>query len=116
MAIGVEYLEGRRLNSITFVEDYVQFTFDGPWLTLYHWPKVSSDTDSYKLGVPGYRDALCEQIGKIVKATSVVTNEALKLEFVDGIIFESSLRDEDCVGPEAGLFSTGGSDDPLMVF
>jgi len=113
--MGVEYLEGRRLNSITFVEDYVQFTFDGPWLTLYHWPKISSVTDSYQLGVPGYRDALCGQIGKIVKTTSV-TGEVLKLEFTDGIAFESSLRDEDYVGPEAGLFSTGLPNDSLMVF
>jgi hypothetical protein len=112
----ISALEGQELASVTFVRDYLQLSFDGPWLTLYHWPEVFRSEGSYAFGEPEYRDILCAQIGESVSKTSLVTGVALEIEFENGVIFRSSLRDEDYEGPEAGQFSTGNPGDPLLVF
>lgn len=115
-------LEGQELAEVTFVRNYLQLRFDGPSLTLYHWPEVYIASDSgiaegsYAFGEPGYRDALCLQIGESVSRTSLQEDHALEIEFENGTIFRSSLRAEDYEGSEAGHFSSGESDDPPIVF
>lgn len=118
----IEALEGHELAEVGFVRDYLQLSFDGPWLTLYHWPAVYVSTNSampegsYVFGEPGYRDALCLQIGESVTRARIETGDALEVEFENGTIFRSSLRDEDYETSEAGQFSTGVPGAPLMVF
>jgi hypothetical protein len=115
-------IEGEELSSVTFVRDYVQFDFNGPGLTLFHWPEIfvpegkSLAEGSYAFGEPGYRDAVCSQIGESVSKTSIVEGSALEIEFETEVIFRSSLREEDYEGPEAGHFSTGVPGEPLLVF
>lgn len=64
LADGLQDVVGRALSSVTFVADYVQFDFNGPVLTAYTSPVVSTEPGSLKWGEPGYRDALCFQIGR----------------------------------------------------
>jgi len=109
-------IEGQDLLAVTFIQDYVQFDFNGPELTLYNWPAVFLSEGSYEFGEPGYRDALCSLISENVTTTSFEIGIALEIEFENGVILRSSLRDEDYQGPEAGQFSTGEEGDPLEVF
>jgi len=118
----ISALEEQELNSVVFVQDYLQLDFNGPGLTLFHWPEVfvsgstSLPEGSYAFGEPGYRDALCSQIGERVSGATLQAGAALEIEFETGTIFRSSLRSEDYEGPEAGHFSTGAAGDPLVVF
>jgi hypothetical protein len=102
LAEGVRGLVGRSLASVEFVQDYVQLHFDGPTLTAYTLPTVSSISSATLTS--GWRDTLCEQIGSVVSKTEV-QRDHLSIAFVNGAVVEVSLKDEDYVGPEALKFS-----------
>lgn len=95
---------GYVLSSVTFVMDYVQLAFDGPALTAYTLPMISLETGTLKWVQPGYRDALCAQIGRRVERTSV-DRDHVAIVFSGGAAISISLRDEDYCGPEALEFS-----------
>lgn len=59
-------LVGLELSSVVFVADYLQLDFGGPCLSVYVWPQVVSANHIRGLGDPGYRDALCDLIGRRV--------------------------------------------------
>jgi hypothetical protein len=115
-------IEGETLSSVTFVQDYMQLDFNGPALTLFIWPEVfvlagsQIGEGSYAFGEPGYRDALCLQIGEAVERTSLEEGVALEIQFENETIFRTTLRDEDYDGPEAGQYTSGVAGDPLIVF
>ena len=52
----------------------------------------------------GYRDDLCERIGRSVVSVGMRGNEGVSLRFDDGAMIAVSLRDEDYRGPEALQF------------
>jgi hypothetical protein len=118
----ISAIDGEELSSVTFVQDYVQLDFNGPGFTLFQWPEVfvaeglQLGEGSYAHGDPGYRDALCLQIGQSVETTSVEEGVALEIAFENGTIFRCSLREEDFDGPEAGQFISGVPGEPLIVF
>src|SRR5690349_14844326 len=94
---------GKPLNSVEFVQDYIQFRFDGLCVTTYTLPFVRFNKKELKFGNAGYRDSLCEMIG--VKVSDVEVNEKeIKIKFKDRAIFIISLRNEDYRGPEAFMF------------
>jgi hypothetical protein len=93
-------LEGQAVSSVEFVQDYLQLRFDGPSLTAYTLPTISSKSSNVAPGEAGYRDALCERIGHPVKATNVDEKD-VSLLFDDGVVIRISLRDQDYKGPEA---------------
>jgi len=93
-------LIGRDLSSVEFVQDYMQFHFDGSHLSTLTLPSVRTEFGILILGQLGYRDALCELIGKNVTAVSV-TSEELSVFFNNGESITVSLRDNDYRGPEA---------------
>jgi hypothetical protein len=102
LADALEELIGRQLSSVTFVMDYVQLSFDGPCLTAYTMPTVTSGSQSFSLGYPGYRDALCARIACRVERT-LVDDQRVSIIF-EGASISVSLRDEDYLGPEALQF------------
>ncbi len=118
----ISAIEGEELASVLFLQEYVQFDFNGQVLTLFHWPEVfipeglQMADGSYAFGDPGYRDALCLQIGEPVDTTSFEEGVALEIKFENGTIFRSSLREEDYEGSEAGQFLSGVDGDSLEVF
>lgn len=115
-------IEGEELSSVTFVQGHVQFDFNGPTLTLFLWPEIfipagmQIGEGSYAYGEPGYRDAMCLQIGEAVETATFEEAVALEIQFENGTIFRTSLREEDYEGPEAGQFLTGEAGDALVVF
>jgi hypothetical protein len=54
------------LAAVSFVRDYVQFYFDGLVLSAYTLPLVTMRGNVLGPGSPGYRDALCDSIGRCV--------------------------------------------------
>lgn len=96
------------LSAITFIRDYLQLHFDGPYLNLYTLPIVidseerTCDSTSLK-----YRNALCNQIGKRVVSTEINKQQKMSIGFEDGVFFVVSLREEDRVGEEAVMFQDG---------
>lgn len=106
----LDSIVGEQLSAVTFVMDYVQLSFDGNLLTAITRPVVVADGVSVGWGQSGYRDALCERITRIVRATMIIENEELCVEFDDNSIVMVSLRRKDLrgVSAEAATFQHGG--------
>ncbi len=100
----LKVLQGSQLSSVEFVQDYVQLHFDGPTLTAITPPRVRLMNQWFEWGKPGYRDALCERIGKLVDRALTISEQEIVVEFADGSTISISLRSEDCRTAEAALF------------
>jgi hypothetical protein len=100
-------LIGRQLSSVEFVHDYLQLRFDGPCLTAVTYPRVRVGQLWWAWGKPGYRDQVCDRIGKVV--TRAVSNEGQELciEFDDGACITISLSPDDYRAAEAVIFDDG---------
>jgi hypothetical protein len=103
----LEVLIGRDLASVVFVRDYVQLGFDGPQLTAVTNPEVITRSKRFVWGDPGYRDALCEQIGKIVLQAKTIEGQSLTISFDNNVEIAISLRPEDYRTAEAAVFTHG---------
>ena len=99
----LQLLMNKKMSSVIFVQDYIQLQFDGSSLTAYVWPTVKSSKNVFERQTPGYRDALCNLIGKVVVQTSELANQALVIKFIDGTMLEISLNESHRTGPEAAM-------------
>lgn len=99
----LQELVSLELAGITFIRGYIQFLFDGAGLNAYTMPQVKSNNTVFYPNAPGYRDALCEQIGKLVTATHEEAKEKLVIQFGDETSIEISLKDEDRICAEAAM-------------
>lgn len=97
-------LENEKLSAASFIRDYVQLHFDGPCLNAYVCPHILHQKESITPKVSGYRDALCERIGKIVVKASEELGERLVIVFADDVTLAVSLKETDRDGPEAAMF------------
>ena len=104
----ISAIEGEELKSVAFVEDFLELRFGVPLLTLYDWPHVLLTDFSVAFGEPEYRNALCSLIGERVSTASLEEDDALTIEFGNGLVLGLSLREEDVDGPESGSFSESG--------
>jgi hypothetical protein len=93
-------LVGSALSSVEFVQDYVQFRFDGPCLTAYTQPKIRTSNGTLSWSDPGYRDALCSQIGCLITNASS-DGDDVSVCFAGVTCITISLRRDDYRGPEA---------------
>jgi hypothetical protein len=105
--VTLEQLKGRNLSAVTFVQDYLQLQFDGPFLNIFVWPRITVSDKSVSFGAPGYRDQLCSQIGKIVGGATAEADASLRLYFTDGSTIDVSLLPECRKGPESVVFQDG---------
>jgi hypothetical protein len=101
-------LLGRQLSAVVFVRDYVQLQFDGPTLTAVTLPVVNTAIKTRLTStLPGYRDGLCDAIGKEVRRATVDEAE-VRLEFEDSTTFTISLRDDERRAADAVIFDVPG--------
>ncbi|MCK6449015.1 MAG: hypothetical protein L6Q99_21680 [Planctomycetes bacterium] len=100
-------LVGRSMSSVEFVRDYIQLRFDGPTVTVLTRLAVVTQSRRLDQTDPGFRDALCEQIGKSVSTTDVTAGERLKIAFLDGSQIHVSLSQQDYVGAEGVVYESG---------
>ena len=95
-------LESEQLSSVEFVQDYLQLRFDGPTINVMNPILVVSGGRQARTGEDQFRNALCEQITKIVRYVNVVEEKSLDIGFEDGSTISISLKLEDYnKGPEA---------------
>lgn len=92
--------EGNALSSVEFVQDYIQFRFDGPVLTSYSRPVIHMGSRVIKWAEPGYGDLFLTMVGSRVARTGL-EHEKVILELESGIRISISLKNEDYLGPEA---------------
>jgi hypothetical protein len=103
---------GNQLSSVEFVHDYVQLRFDGPCLTLFVWPVLSSKDGRITITDHCYRDRLCSHIGKNVLDIDCFEAKYVKILLSDEIEFEILLSK-----PESGYFNPSGDpSDALLEF
>jgi hypothetical protein len=112
----ISAIEGAELKAVEFVEDYLQLRFGAPLLRLYDWPHVLLPDFSVAFGEPEYRNALCAQIGETVSTAMLEEDDALTIEFGNGIVFGLSLREEDVDGPVSGSYSATGEEVDAQEF
>jgi hypothetical protein len=112
----ISAIEGEELKAVEFVEDYLQLRFGEPLLKLLDWPYVMLTDFSVASGEPEYRNALCAQIGETVSAAMLEEDDALTIEFGNGVVFGLSLREEDVDGPASGSYSETGDEADAQEF
>src|ERR1700704_6488245 len=103
---GLQVIVGKQLSSVEFVQDYVQLRFDGSLLNAVTQPSVESNGRELHWGEAGFRDELCNRIGKRVVSAQIIPGEALKIKLEDGAIIRISLRDRDYRSAEAVYFES----------
>ncbi len=94
-------LRGEQLSAVTFVQDFLQLWFDGPGINITNPLTVVSSSGNVTTGQPGFRDALCAQIAKIVDTVEIRPSDALVVRFADASLFSVSLKPEDYSSAEA---------------
>jgi hypothetical protein len=100
-------LVGEQLSSVTFVQDYWQFDFDGQGFTALTRVEVQANGLKVMDGDDQFRNVLCGQISKIVRRVNLSQREALTITFEDQSSISISLRWDDYRGPEAVHFRDG---------
>jgi hypothetical protein len=98
---------GEKLSAVVFILDYVQLQFDGPTLTCLRFPFLLVEGKQISVDQQGYRDRLCEQIGKTVAAVSTKEDVEILITFSDNSAISISLKPEDYCGPEIVTFDDG---------
>ncbi len=96
-------LYGRQLSSIEFVQDYVQFRFDGPSITVYTEPRLVLNGSEVGANSSDFKNALCALIGATV-AKSTLDADSLRILFDGDRELLIPFGDEDYRGPEALKF------------
>jgi hypothetical protein len=100
-----QQLVGEQLSGVTFVMNYIQLQFNPPpTMNVYTPVTVSLASHTTKSGDDQFRNALCEQITKIVKSVAVTPGEAFVITFTDASAISISLRPSDYVCAEAVNF------------
>ena len=107
-------LVGAEVGSIVFVRDYVQIYMDKDHaeplppgsvadviVNAYSDPEVITGATRLKKGDAGWRDALCDLIGRTVTRVKVKADRELLVAFGDETALVVSLADADKHGPEA---------------
>lgn len=101
----LETLIGEPLSAVTFVMDYVQLQFSSSRIiNAVTLPVVHAGNRTFSSEQPGYRDALCERIGRTVKEAYAKADERLQIDFDDGSSVRISLKAEDRVAAESAIY------------
>ncbi|MEO0398138.1 MAG: hypothetical protein AAF224_01800 [Pseudomonadota bacterium] len=107
-------LHGRQLSAVVFVQDYMQFQFDGPVLTTYLCPLLILKDGVLTYDDTGYKDSICDCIGSIVVDTFDEPDHRIGVVFENGAALQISLQAEDQIGPEAATFDDSSSNDFMV--
>jgi hypothetical protein len=105
--VTIKSIENSDLSAVIFIRDYIQFVFEGEKenvrLSAFTLPSVIASNQEYNFLSPGWRDALCILINKIVKSAIAEEGNGMKITFEDGDILGISLKEEDCEGLESAM-------------
>lgn len=112
MSVFKNAVEGRRVSSVVFVEDYLQIVFEDYVLSMFVWPEVLSGGKVFNSKSEGYADTLSRLINqRVIEAGA--SAEQLWLFLTGGQRLSMSLEAEDRDQTEAATLS--GTKDGLFV-
>jgi hypothetical protein len=114
----LDRLAGEELSSVIFVRDYAQFDFNGPRLSTYVWPLVEAAgpvAHERRFGDQGYRDALCELIGRTVTEVCDSPDNGVVIRFDQGALVINPEPD-DLQGPEIATLQTNDEDGTWAIW
>ena len=103
----LQRLVGKSLTAVMFFSDYVDFLFNDLVLSSLSWPMVVDSEGRVARPGPGYRDALCAQIGKLVQSAEDAP-EHLQVLFDDGSRIVIPLETVEIPGQEGATLSGKG--------
>lgn len=94
---------GETVSAVCFGRSYVEVMFKNLVLSCYTLPSIHSSYGQTSPGGSGYRNRLCELIGKRVQSVAERSMVELAIYLEEGDSIHVSLRPEDAVGPEAAI-------------
>jgi len=97
-------ITGQPMSAVSFVQNYVEFHFDGKILRALTAPSVQMQSDVIAFPRSGSRDALCALIGKNVLDVIVQEGESIEICFDEFASIRIPLSQEARIGPEAAHF------------
>ena len=112
---GIREVIGEPLSAVSFVQDYVEFHFDGKIIRSLTCPILLTADKTYKFPEKGSRDGLCSLIGRAVTELVVEDRSRIKIAFVGEASLIIPLADSERTGPEAAHFVTGDNQ-PIEVW
>ena len=100
----ISAIEGEELKAVEFVEDYLQLRFGDPLLTLYALAVCDADRIfRWRLASRSIAMHCARRSVRRLSTASLEEDDALTIEFENGMVFGLSLREEDLDGPESGV-------------
>lgn len=103
----IDVLIGEPLSGVAFVQDYVEFHFDGRILRALTFPSISIAGESHEFPQVGSRDAMCCLIGRVVEEVAVEENKEIAIHLSGGALVSVPLGRAQRHGPEAAHFVPG---------
>lgn len=95
----------QELSGVCFVRDYVELEFDGATLRAFTPIRVEDPRGAAITPVDAeWRDALCQIIGRQVRAIRIVDAESIVVSFDDERVVVIPLDEASRIGPEAAHF------------
>ncbi len=94
---------GEQLSAVSFVQDYVEFHFDGPVIRALSGPIVKENGETIRFPSPRSRDQLCSLIGRPVSSFELIEGLELRIR-LGGADLIVPLDAERTTGPEAMHF------------
>lgn len=111
----IEAIINEPLSAVAFVQDYVEFHFDGKILRSLTNATLISDGETRTFPEQGSRDAFCRLIGRSVERVNVEEGYRIEVAFGGGAILVIPLEPSALVGPEAAHF-VPGENQPIDVW
>lgn len=111
----IHSLAGEPLSGVAFVQDYMEFHFDGKVLRSLTSAALTSKGRSWRFPEEGSRDAFCGLIGRSVHHVKVEEGHEIELTFTEGSVLRIPLAPAEMSGPEAAHFIPG-EDQPIDVW
>lgn len=102
------WLDGKTLESVTFVTDYWQLHFGNSTISPLTRVEVQVAGAVVRNGDDQFRNRLCEQLGKVVESFELERQVACTITFEDQSSISISLKPADYRGPEALMISGAG--------
>jgi hypothetical protein len=96
---------GARLTSVQFIMDYLILGFDAKGaLTTVVWPELDYNKMTWRVGMDGYRDKLCDSITHSVENVQITASETMVIDLANGLQMRIQLRSYNLPG-ERAIFS-----------
>jgi hypothetical protein len=112
---GLNRLAGEPLSGVAFVQDYVEFHYDGMILRSFTAASIILAGRRFTFPQQGSRDAFCSLIGRVVEKVEIKENNCIDIAFGKDAKLTIPLGLSARSGPEAAHF-VPGENQPIEVW